>query len=224
MIYSVEDDAQIREMVLYALRQLHIEAEGFEDAAHFWKAMSKKKPLLVLLDIMLPGEDGLTTLKKLRANPETRDIPVMMLTAKGEEMEKVAGLNLGADDYMAKPFGVLELVARVNALLRRTMKTEPKQVLELGEIRLDGETHQVYARGETVPLTLKEFELLEYFMRHVGVVLNRERLYAGVWGDVYAGNTRTVDVHVKSLRQKLGETGECIETVRGVGYRMRSVL
>ena len=224
MIYSVEDDAQIREMVLYALGQSGLAAEGFPEAGSFWLAVTRQKPSLVLLDIMLPGEDGLSILKRLRANPETRDIPVIMLTAKSEEMERVTGLNLGADDYILKPFSVLELVARVKALLRRTKQTEVKQSMQIGDIVLDAETYSVTVHGDMVTLTLKEFELLAYLMRYVGVACTRERLYAAVWDDVYAGNTRTVDVHVQTLRQKLGNAGQHIETVRGMGYRMRGML
>lgn len=224
MIYSVEDDAQIREMVLYALKQSDLSAEGFPEAGVFWKAVAKQKPSLVLLDIMLPGENGLTILKRLRDNPETRDIPIIMLTAKSEEMERVKGLNMGADDYISKPFSVLELVARVKALLRRTKQTGSKQFMQIGDIQLDEETYGVLVGGEPVSLTIKEFELLAYLMRYVGAACSRERLYAAVWDDIYAGNTRTVDVHVQTLRQKLGEAGKYIETIRGLGYRMRSML
>lgn len=221
MIYSVEDDAQIREMVLYALRQSGLSAEGFAEAGAFWSALSRQVPSLVLLDIMLPGEDGLSILQRLRRQPETRGIPVILLTAKGAEMDKVLGLNAGADDYLAKPFSVLELVARVNALLRRAGKPEEKPLLRAGALSLHRETRDVQAAGQPVALTLKEFQLLEYLMRHPDVVCSRERLLAAVWDDAYMGNTRTVDAHIKTLRQKLGAGGEAIETVRGVGYRLR---
>lgn len=210
MIYSVEDDALIREMVLYALKQSGMAAEGFPEAESFWEALRRQKPSLVLLDIMLPREDGLSILGKLRSRPETQDIPVIMLTAKGDEMEKVMGLNAGADDYLAKPFSVLELVARVQALLRRTKKAESTPLLQCGAIRLDESTHGVTAGDTPVELTLKEFELLAYLLRHARVACSRERLLSAVWGDVYTGNTRTVDVHIKTLRQKLGGAGQSI--------------
>jgi len=223
MIYSVEDDEQIRGLILYALKQSGLAAEGFPDALAFWKAVSRQRPTLVLLDIMLPGEDGLAILKRLRGSPDTSGIPVMMLTARGEEMERVVGLDMGATDYIVKPFSVLELVARVKAQLRRAEPQSPCQAMRVGEIQLDRETYSVSAGGKPVTLTLKEFELLAYLMRHVGSACNRERLYLAIWGDGYAGNTRTVDVHVQTLRQKLGGEGEYIETIRGFGYRMRRV-
>ena len=224
MIYAVEDDAQIREMVLYALKQSGLAAEGFPEAASFWQAVAKQKPSLVLLDIMLPGEDGLAILKRLRGNPETFGLPLIMLTAKSEEIDRVTGLNMGADDYIAKPFSILELVARVKALLRRTEQPAARKAMRIGGICLDGDTHGVTVNGVPVVLTLKEFDLLAYLMRHVGVACSRERLYTAVWDDIYAGSTRTVDVHVQTLRQKLGEEGRLIETVRGLGYRMRNVI
>ncbi|HML45968.1 MAG TPA: response regulator transcription factor [Clostridia bacterium] len=221
MIYSVEDDAQIREMVLYALKQSGLAAEGFADA-NFWRAMARRSPSLILLDIMLPGEDGLSILRRLRQQPETAAIPVMMLTARGAEMEKVMGLNAGADDYLAKPFSILELVARVNALLRRVQPATREAPIDKGGILLDPEKHTVSVRGEPVVLTLKEFELLYYLMRNPGIACGRDRLLASVWDAAYPGNTRTVDVHVQTLRQKLGSAGNGIETVRGVGYRFRA--
>lgn len=222
MIYSVEDDPQIREMVLYALKQSGLAAEGFSDAAAFWRAMARRAPALVLLDIMLPGEDGLSVLRRLRQQPETGSIPVMLLTARGAEMEKVMGLNAGADDYLAKPFSILELVARVNALLRRAQPAARETPVEKGGILLDPEKHTVSVLGEEVALTLKEFELLHYLMRNPGIACGRDRLLASVWDAAYPGNTRTVDVHVQTLRQKLGPAGDWIETVRGVGYRFRT--
>lgn len=221
MIYSVEDDAQIRDMVLYALRQSGLGAEGFADAGAFWQALACEKPSLVLLDIMLPGEDGISILSRLRAQAHTRDIPVILLTAKGAEMEKVAGLNAGADDYIAKPFSVLELVARVNALLRRTKHKAPSAILTLGILTLDEETHSVTVEGVPVFLTYKEFELLAYLLYNQDIACSRERLLSAVWDEAYAGNTRTVDVHVQTLRQKLGKAGAYIETIRGLGYKIR---
>jgi two-component system alkaline phosphatase synthesis response regulator PhoP len=208
--------------VLYALKQSGLAAEGFSDAATFWRAMARRSPSLILLDIMLPGEDGLSILRRLRQQPETAAIPVMMLTARGAEMEKVMGLNAGADDYLAKPFSILELVARVNALLRRVQPATREAPLEKGGILLDPEKHTVSVRGELVILTLKEFELLYYLMRNPGIACGRDRLLASVWDAAYPGNTRTVDVHVQTLRQKLGSAGDWIETVRGVGYRFRA--
>lgn len=224
MIYSVEDDARIREMVLYALKQSGLPARGFADAASFWAATRDSKPSLVLLDIMLPGEDGLSILARLRNHADTQEIPVLMLTAKGDEMDKVVGLNAGADDYLAKPFSVLELVARVNALLRRTQKTDQASLLELGDIRLDAGARGVSVGGKSVALTLKEFELLAYLLRHPGRACSREQLLSAIWDELYTGNTRTVDVHIKTLRQKLGAAGQYIDTVRGVGYRLQEVV
>ena len=221
MIYAVEDDAQIREMTLYALKQSGLTAEGFGDAQAFWDAVSKKKPTLVLLDIMLPGEDGMSILYRLRGRSDTRDIPVIMLTAKGAEMERVAGLNAGADDYITKPFSVLELIARVNALLRRTGEAKQHETISLGGIMIDDEKHTVVVQGVPLEMTLKEYELLRHLLRHPEVACTRERLLEAVWDTEYAGNTRTVDVHIQTLRQKLGTAGNQIETVRGVGYRFR---
>ena len=221
MIYSVEDDTQIREMILYALRQSGLAAEGFPNSAAFFAALPRQLPSLVLLDIMLPGEDGLCILRRLRANPETKALPVILLTAKGAEMERVIGLNAGADDYISKPFSVLELVARVNALIRRTKQENQGKAISLGGILLDEEKHSVSVNGSTVDMTLKEFELLQHLMCHPGTACSRDRLLRAVWDMDYFGSTRTVDVHVQTLRQKLGSAGEQIETVRGVGYRFQ---
>ena len=221
MIYLVEDDDSIRELVIYTLRSTGMEAKGFGLPSAFWRAMAEETPELVLLDIMLPEEDGLEILKKLRSRQATRTLPVIMLTAKGTEYDQVVGLDNGADDYIPKPFGMMEFIARVRAVLRRAGKEEKENdVLETGELQIQVKQHQVLAKGEKVTLTLKEFELLKFLMENKGIVLTRDRLLGHVWGYDFDGETRTVDVHVRTLRQKLGECGELIETVRGVGYRI----
>lgn len=219
MIYCVEDDASIRELVVYTLKATGFEAQGFADGKAFSAALARQLPELVLLDIMLPSEDGLQILKRLRAQAATAAIPVMMLTAKGTEFDKVVGLDNGADDYMTKPFGMMELVSRVRALLRRTRR-EPDHVLTLGTLSLNRDTRRVLADGQEVALTYKEFELLEYLLENSGIVLTRGKLLDRVWGYSSDVETRTLDVHIRSLRQKLGPCGELVETVRGVGYRM----
>ncbi len=219
MIYCVEDDTSIRELVVYTLKATGFEAQGFADGKAFSAALARQLPELVLLDIMLPGEDGLQILKRLRAQAATAAIPVMMLTAKGTEFDKVVGLDNGADDYMTKPFGMMELVSRVRALLRRT-KREPDHVLSLGALSLNRDTRRVLVNGQEVALTYKEFELLEYLLENSGIVLTRDKLLDRVWGYSSDVETRTLDVHIRSLRQKLGPCGELVETVRGVGYRM----
>ena len=220
MIYCVEDDAGIRELMIYTLQASDLQAKGLPDADEFWAAMEKEKPKLILLDIMLPGEDGISILKKLKAQSTTADIPVIMATAKGTEYDKVIGLDLGADDYLAKPFGMMEMVSRVKAVLRRAYKDEKTDIVAVGKLTLNPQTHTVKADGEKVILTLKEFELLHKFMRHPGRVYSREQLLSDIWGADYVGETRTVDVHIGTLRTKLGECGEYIDTVRGVGYRL----
>ena len=220
MIYCVEDDAGIRELMIYTLQASDVQAKGLPDADAFWAAMEKEKPKLILLDIMLPGEDGISILKKLKAQSTTADIPVIMATAKGTEYDKVIGLDLGADDYLAKPFGMMEMVSRVKAVLRRAYKDEKTDIVAVGKLTLNPQTHTVKADGEKVILTLKEFELLHKFMRHPGRVYSREQLLSDIWGEDYVGETRTVDVHIGTLRTKLGECGEYIDTVRGVGYRL----
>lgn len=220
MIYCVEDDAGIRELMIYTLQASDLQAKGLPDADAFWAAMEKEKPKLILLDIMLPGEDGISILKKLKAQSTTADIPVIMATAKGTEYDKVIGLDLGADDYLAKPFGMMEMVSRVKAVLRRAYKDEKTDIVAVGKLTLNPQTHTVKADGEKVILTLKEFELLHKFMRHPGRVYSREQLLSNIWGADYVGETRTVDVHIGTLRTKLGECGEYIDTVRGVGYRL----
>ncbi len=220
MIYCVEDDAGIRELMIYTLQASDLQVKGLPDADAFWAAMEKEKPKLILLDIMLPGEDGISILKKLKAQSTTADIPVIMATAKGTEYDKVIGLDLGADDYLAKPFGMMEMVSRVKAVLRRAYKDEKTDIVAVGKLTLNPQTHTVKADGEKIILTLKEFELLHKFMRHPGRVYSREQLLSDIWGADYVGETRTVDVHIGTLRTKLGECGEYIDTVRGVGYRL----
>jgi len=219
MIYYVEDDANIRELVIYTLNQTGLSAKGFSDATGFFAASADEKPTLILLDIMLPGEDGLTILKKIRANASTTSIPVMMITAKTTEFDKVSGLDLGADDYITKPFGMAELVARVKALLRRSgMKTSAERLTH-EELVVDIAKHTVTVGGQNIILTYKEFSLLACLMENAGRAFTREQLLETVWGYDYEGGTRTVDVHVQTLRTKLGSAGRFIETVRGVGYR-----
>lgn len=221
MIYLVEDDDSIRELVLYTLHTTGFEAEGFRNAADFWQALEKELPQLVLLDIMLPDEDGLHILKRLRAGAETADLPVMMLTAKSSEYDRVVGLDSGADDYMPKPFGMMELVSRVRALLRRAAKPAAEDKLfTAGSLAVDVKRRAVTVDGEPVILTYKEFELLCYLLGNRGVVLSRDQILTKIWDYNYSGETRTVDVHIRTLRQKLGDAGALIETVRGVGYRL----
>ncbi|MGN0439490.1 response regulator transcription factor [Oscillospiraceae bacterium HCP3S3_D12] len=221
MIYLVEDDDSIRELVLYTLHTTGFEAEGFQNAADFWQALEKELPQLVLLDIMLPDEDGLHILKRLRAGAETADLPVMMLTAKSSEYDRVVGLDSGADDYMPKPFGMMELVSRVRALLRRAAKPAAEDKLfTAGSLAVDVKRRAVTVDGEPVILTYKEFELLCYLLENRGVVLSRDQILTKIWDYNYSGETRTVDVHIRTLRQKLGDAGALIETVRGVGYRL----
>ncbi len=220
MIYSVEDDASIRELILYALRQAGYEAEGFEEGTALMKALSGSVPDLILLDLMLPGEDGITLLRRIRNDARVRSVPVILLTAKGAEMDKVTGLDNGADDYIVKPFGVLELLSRVKAVLRRTGQPAENAPVQLGDIALDPARRSVTIAGREAVLTRKEFDLLEVLMRNKGLVLTREKLLDAVWGIDFPGDTRTVDVHVGTLRQKLGSAGALVQTVRGVGYRM----
>lgn len=222
MIFCVEDDSGIRELMLYALNAAGFEAAGFADANSFWAALESERPRLVMLDIMLPGEDGVSILKKLRARPACAAIPVIMASARGTEYDKVTGLDLGADDYLAKPFGMMEMVSRVRAVLRRTAPEE--SVLRAGLLTLDPGAHTVTVDKSRVQLTLKEYDLLLKFLRSPGQVFSREQLLDSVWGTGFAGETRTVDVHIGTLRTKLGVCGGYIETVRGVGYRMEVPL
>lgn len=219
MIYLVEDDAGIRELMSYTLVASGFQTRSFDKGESLWQALEKETPRLIILDIMLPGEDGLSILKKLRSRGNTAAIPVIMATAKGTEYDRVIGLDLGADDYLSKPFGMMEMVSRVKAVLRRTGKAENAQQLSLGGIRISPEEHTVMVMEKQVQLTLKEFELLLLFMERPGHVYSREKLLMKVWGADYVGETRTVDVHIATLRSKLGACGGYIETVRGVGYR-----
>ena len=218
MIYLLEDDSGIRSLVLYALNNSGLPAEGFETPSEFYEALGKQMPELLLLDIMLPEEDGLSILRKLRSSPATKKLPIIMLTAKGTEYDKVAGLDSGADDYVTKPFGAMELISRVRALLRRSAPSE--DILTAGTISVMPERHEVTADGVPVTLTLKEFELLLLLLRNRGRVYSREELLRQIWGYDFTGESRTVDVHIRTLRAKLGSCGELIQTVRGVGYRI----
>lgn len=220
MIYYVEDDRNIRELVVYALCSSGLAAEGFAEAGEFWEALRQEKPELVLLDIMLPGQDGVSILKELRENAATADLPVLMLTAKGSVYDKVVGLDSGADDYLAKPFEMVELISRVKALLRRSQGKQ-STMLRIGRITIDDARHIVLVDGKSVTLTLKEYDLLLFLAQNGGFAFSREQLLSRIWGYDYGGGTRTVDVHVQTLRQKLGAASGQIETVRGVGYRMR---
>ncbi|WP_409969481.1 response regulator transcription factor [Bengtsoniella intestinalis] len=219
MIYLLEDDNSIRDFVLYTLNSQGMEARGFEAPSGFWKAMEEQIPSLVLLDWMLPEEDGLSILKKIRGNSRTQKLPVMLLTAKGSEYDKVLGLDSGADDYMAKPFGMMELLSRIRALLRRTQDTSENLYI-VDSLSVDATRHLVSVDGEEITLTQKEFEVLCLLLKNRGQVLSRERLIESVWGYAFTGETRTVDVHIRTLRQKLGVAGGAIETVRGYGYKI----
>jgi two-component system alkaline phosphatase synthesis response regulator PhoP len=224
MIFCVEDDSGICELMIYTLNSAGFEARGFVCGNDFFEALKKEIPQLVMLDIMLPDEDGIEILKRLKSNTATADIPIIMATAKGTEYDKVIGLDLGADDYLAKPFGMMEMVSRVKAVLRRTMPKKEISVLKVGGLELNTIEHTVSANGMRIVLTLKEYELLYKFMDNLGRVFTREQLLQSIWGSDYVGETRTVDVHIGTLRSKLGECGDYIETVRGVGYRMEARL
>ena len=221
-IYYVEDDTSIRELVLYALKTAEFQVMGFENAASCYKRMKEQQPDLILLDIMLPDEDGVSILKKLKSRPDTENIPVIMMTAKSSEYDKVLGLDSGADDYITKPFGVMELISRVKAVIRRSDRSKGSagEVLKIGELVLDEQKHEVYARGQEVSLTFKEFELLSYLMKNRGLVLSRDKILNTIWNYEYEGESRTVDVHIGSLRQKLGTCGDFIKTIRGIGYKI----
>ena len=219
MIYLLEDDASIRDFVIYTLSAQGMEARGFAYPSAFWNAMAEQIPDLLLLDIMLPEEDGVSILKKLRAAPATARLPVIMLTAKGTEYDKVLGLDAGADDYVAKPFGMMELLSRIRALLRRTAPADTDAYC-CGCLRVAPDSHRAQVSGEDVALTQKEFEVLCLLLKNRGKVISRERLIEEVWGYSFAGESRTVDVHIRTLRQKLGEAGVYVETVRGYGYRI----
>lgn len=224
MIFCVEDDHGIRDLMIYALNSAGFEAKGFTDGTELFGALQTEKPELIMLDIMLPGDDGITILKRLRGNAATADIPVIMATAKGTEYDKVIGLDTGADDYLAKPFGMMEMVSRVKAVLRRITPQNTTKNLKVGNLELNESEHTVYSCGERVTLTLKEYDLLHLFMDNLGRAFTRDKILQLIWGSDYIGETRTVDVHIGTLRTKLGECGEYIETVRGVGYRMEAKL
>ena len=221
MIWCVEDDASIRDIEVYALNSTGLAAEGFADGAAFWQALQRTQPELVVLDVMLPEIDGIELLRRMKADAALREIPVIMATAKGAEYDKIQGLDLGADDYLAKPFGVMELVSRVKAVLRRC-RPQPVAVLRCGGLVLDEQEHTVTADGVRVVLTYKEYQLLRLFLSHPGTAFTRDQLMEQVWGMDFYGESRTVDMHIRTLRQKLGVYGEHIETVRSVGYRWRA--
>lgn len=220
MIFCVEDDIGIRDLMIYALNSACYEAKGLSNGAELAAELESRLPDLIILDIMLPGEDGISILKRLRRDPRTEQVPVIIASARGLEYDKVTGLDSGADDYLVKPFGIAEMISRVKAVLRRLNRAVQPMTLKCGKIELDETSHKVSVDGERVILTLKEYELLSLFMNHPGMVLDRERLLNLVWGENYLGETRTVDVHIGTLRSKLGECGELIRTVRGVGYKL----
>lgn len=220
MIWCVEDDASIRDIEVYALQSTGFEAEGFSDGAEFWEAVQKERPELVVLDVMLPGIDGIELLRRMKTRAELRDIPVVMATAKGAEYDKIQGLDLGADYYLVKPFGVMELVSCVKAVLRRCAPPQDAHTLTLGGLCLNLDQHRVTVNGADVALTYKEFELLKLFLSNPGIAFTRDQLFSRVWGEDYFGESRTIDTHILTLRQKLGPYGDVIQTVRGVGYRL----
>lgn len=219
-IYIVEDDKNIREIEMFALKNSGYAVEEFENAKSFFSKTAEKVPDLVLLDIMLPDMDGLEIVKKLRSRPDTVRIPIILVTAKTTELDKVKGLDIGADDYLTKPFGVMELISRVKALLRRSRALQDDKQLVIGDITLDSERREVHVGGELCELTFKEFELLKLLMVNAGIVIHRDTIMSDVWGTDYEGESRTLDMHIKTLRQKLGEAGNMIKTVRNVGYKM----
>ena len=223
MIFVVEDDHGVRELELYALRQSGYEAEGFETPAAFRQALEKTVPDCVLLDVMLPGEDGLSLLRFLRRDARTRRVPVILVTARDAEMDKVKGLDCGADDYLTKPFGVMELISRVKALLRRSASIQKKEEYEFEDIILNDSKHEVHTAQGKCDLTYKEYELLKYLIMNEGIVLTRDRLMEEIWGMDFTGESRTLDMHIKTLRQKLGPSGKLIQTVRNVGYSLNHI-
>lgn len=224
MIWCVEDDASIRDIEVYTLSSTGFEARGFDDGVSFWSALQTEKPDLVVLDVMLPGVDGIELLQRMKASAELRAIPVVMATAKGAEYDRIRGLDLGADYYLVKPFGVMELVSCVKAVLRRCQPEGDSSILRSGEVSLDTRAHTVLSGGERVDLTYKEYELLRLFLSHPGTAYTRDRLMELVWGMDYCGESRTVDMHIRTLRQKLGKAGAHITTVRGVGYRWEETI
>ena len=220
MIWCVEDDASIRDIEIYALNSAGFETRGFEDGSLCWEALKTEKPELILLDVMLPGMDGIELLSKMKASAELKDVPVIMATAKGQEYDRIKGLDLGADDYIVKPFSMMEMVSRVKAVLRRSQPKKTENVLTVGELFLNLDEHTVVLKGNRLQLTYKEFELLRLFLSRPGMIYSREQLFTQVWNSDYMGDSRTLDMHIRTLRQKLGEYGKLIETVRNVGYRM----
>ena len=220
MIWIVDDDSTIRDIEVYTLNTTGFEAKGFPGGGPMFEALKRSMPELIVLDIMMPGDDGITILKKLRSNPSTKDIPIIMATAKGTEMDMITGLDTGADDYLVKPFGIMTLVSRIKAVLRRCGKQKVDTLLSAHGIVMDIESHEVRVCGEDVELTKKEFAILRLFLQHPGKVYTRENLMSEVWGEEYFGESRTVDMHIKTLRQKLGASSGCIKTVVGIGYRM----
>lgn len=222
MIWCVEDDAAIRDIEVYALQSTGFEARGFADGISFWEAVQKERPELVVLDVMLPGMDGVELLKKIRAHARLSDLPVIMATAKGAEYDKIQSLDLGADDYVVKPFGVMELVSRIKAVLRRYQGGKMQKLLKLDGLILNLDEHTVTVDGQRVQLTYKEYALLQLFLSHPGMAFTRDQLFDSVWGSNFAGETRTLDMHIRTLRQKLGAYGKYIETVRNVGYRLEA--
>jgi len=223
MIFCVEDDRGIRELMTYTLNASGYDALGLKDGKELDEALKSEKPCLITLDIMLPNEDGISILKRLKNDERYRDIPIIMASAKGEEYDKVIGLDLGADDYLAKPFGMMEMVSRIKAVLRRSEVTNKKQELRNGPIYLNNIKHIVTVDGKEIELTLKEYELLLLFMNNIGIVFTREHLLASIWDSNFVGESRTIDVHVGTLRNKLGNCGSCIKTLRGVGYKMEAI-
>ncbi|MBR5137449.1 MAG: response regulator transcription factor [Clostridia bacterium] len=222
MIWCVDDDNTIRDIEVYTLEQTGFEARGFADGMSMLNALKTETPDLIILDVMMPGMDGMEVLRKIRSDENNKDIPVIMATAKGTEMDKITGLNLGADDYLVKPFGVMEMVARVKAILRRTSKAVSVEEYKVGSITLRENEHKVYVDGVKVELTHKEFDLLKLFMKNPHKVFSRDKIMSAIWDTEYVGETRTVDMHIKTLRQKLGVSGSQIKTVIGVGYRLES--
>jgi len=222
MIWCVEDDASIRDIEVYALKSQGYEARGFETGTDFWNTLKTEVPELVILDVMLPGTDGVELLKRMKSSPALSDVPVIMATAKGTEYDKVQSLDIGADDYLVKPFGMMEMLSRVKAVLRRCQPKQNVHILQTGGLVVHLDEHTVTADGERIMLTYKEYELLKLFLSRPGIVFTREQLFAQVWGDDYVGETRTLDMHIRTLRQKLGSYGSLIETVRNVGYRLEA--
>lgn len=220
MIYFIEDDNSINEAILYSLKNSGFDVKGFDRPSAFWTTMKEKTPDLVLLDIMLPEEDGLTILRKLRNNRETAKLPIIMVTAKDAEYDKIIGLDSGADDYITKPFSMLELISRIKALLRRTTKNPSNEVITIGSLSINSDKHIVNANGKNINLTYKEYQLLLLLMQNKGIVFSREKLLNKIWGYEFDGENRTVDVHIRTLRTKLGECGNMIETIRGFGYKI----